>query len=141
MVIGITDIDGVLPKLKINPKEYVTIEHLSYLPQKIKASKLHKDIYLKAKTYDLKECVVQGTRHDYIHLRTYYRSVQLNDSVMKYFEDGIVDFYISLKHKKVKRHFLNYREYENKALTNKDRKRAYTMVDKFVAIPYLEKKH
>ena len=78
-------------------------------------------------------------QNDYVHLKTYFRSYQQNDSCLKYYKDGFADFFVRLKNKKIKRYVSHLRVLENRSLTEKDRKRGAAMVDKYIATPYLEK--
>lgn len=41
--------------------------------------------------------VVTGAKREYIRLRGYYRSYQTNDSTLKYYRDGIVEYYVKCK--------------------------------------------
>lgn len=52
------------------------------------------------KIQKLEDVNVTGKRPHFIRLKGYYRSYQTNDSVMKYFNDGIVEYYINLKNGK-----------------------------------------
>ena len=52
------------------------------------------------KIQKLEDVNVTGNRPHFIRLKGYYRSYQTNDSVMKYFNDGIVEYYINLKNGK-----------------------------------------
>ena len=98
-VVGTTDIEGNLPQ-DLND-ENVTIQHIAYNPKSVKSSLFKKDtpIYLTPIEYQLDAVTVTAKNREYIHLRTYFRSYQLNDSCMKYFRDGYLDFFIDTKHK------------------------------------------
>jgi hypothetical protein len=66
----------------------------------------------------LKEVVVSNKKdkNEYLVLKTYVRSLQINNDRVHYFMDGIVEYYISLKTKKVKLKFLSNRSFENKSI-------------------------
>lgn len=66
----------------------------------------------------LKEVVVSNKKekNQYLVLKTYVRSFQINNDRVHYFMDGIVEYYISLKTKKVKLKFLSNRSFENKSI-------------------------
>lgn len=81
---------------------------------------------------------VTAENREYIHLRTYFRSYQLNDSCMKYFRDGYLDFFINPKHKDVERLVIKVRNFQNDSLIDKDKKRANTLVDKYIYTPNLD---
>lgn len=139
VTVGFTDEQGVLPENISEGK--VTVQHLSYLPKEVERSKLANDtcIRLTPRKYFLDEVSVTSQDNDYIHLRTYFRSYQLNDSCLKYFKDGFADFFIKLKGKKVKRVVSQARLLGNEALMSRDKKRANMLVDKYITTPYLEK--
>lgn len=139
VTVGFTDERGALPR-NINEGK-VTVQHLSYLPKEVERSDLGNDtcIRLTPRKYSLAEVTVAPKDNDYIHLRTYFRSYQLNDSCLKYFKDGFADFFIKLKGKKVKRVVSLARVLENEKLMSVDKKRANMLVDKYITTPYLEK--
>ena len=43
------------------------------------------------KVQKLQDVNITGTRPHYVRLKGYYRSYQTNDSIMKYYNDGIVE--------------------------------------------------
>ncbi len=136
MLIAVSDIDGRIPKLKIN-KDSVSIEHIAYISKKFSAKELGKDVFLEEKSIPLNECLVTAKKVDYMRLRTYYRSYQLNDSVFKYACEGIMDFYIKLSNHKVKSILRAESVYQNKELVAKDKQRANMLSDRYTAQPYL----
>lgn len=137
-VVGTTDIDGNLPQNLDD--EMVTIQHIAYNPENVKSSqfKKGKSIFLSPIGYQLKEVTVTAKNTDYIYLRTYFRSYQLNDSCMKYFRDGFLDFVINIKHKDTERFVQKIRTFQNNELIEKDKKRTNTLVDKYIYTPYLD---
>ncbi len=139
MLIGVTDINGYIPKLEFRDKSPLTIQHLSYIEKKVRQQDFNQDIFLEEKKIDLNECIVTAKRPDYLRLRTYYRSIQHNDSIVKYYEDGVIDFYIKVKNRKVvERHILAFREFQNETLLSKEKKRVNMVVDKYTYTPYLK---
>ncbi len=138
MLIAVSDIDGRIPKLKLN-KESVSIEHIAYITKRLSAKELSKDVFLEEKSIPLNECLVTAKKVDYMRLRTYYCSFQLNDSVFKYAREGIMDFYIKLSNHKVKSILRAESVYQNKELTAKDKQRTNMVSDRYTAQPYLEK--
>ncbi len=137
-VVGTTDIEGNLPQ-DLND-EVVTIQHIAYNPENVKSSLFKKDtpIYLTPIEYQLDAVTVTSKNREYIHLRTYFRSYQLNDSCMKYFRDGYLDFFINPKHKDVERLVIKVRNFQNDSLIDKDKERANTLVDKYIYTPNLD---
>lgn len=139
-VVGTTDIDGNLPQNLNDEDEIVTIQHIAYNPKSVKSSLFKKNtpIYLTPIEYQLNAVTVTAENREYIHLRTYFRSYQLNDSCMKYFRDGYLDFFINPKHKDVERLVIKVRNFQNDSLIDKDKKRANTLVDKYIYTPNLD---
>ena len=137
-VVGTTDIDGNLPQNLSD--EIVTIQHIAYNPENLKSSqfKKSKSVFLAPIDYQLKEVTVTAKNTDYIYLKTYFRSYQLNDSCMKYFRDGFLDFFINVKHKDTERFVQKIRTFQNNELLEKDKKRTNTLVDKYIYTPYLD---
>lgn len=137
-VVGTTDIDGNLPQdLK---DENVTIQHIAYNPKNVKSVLFEKDtpIYLTPIEYQLNAVTVTAENREYIYLRTYFRSYQLNDSSMKYFRDGYLDFFIDTKHKDAEKFVVKVRNFQNNSLIDKDKERANTVVDKYIYTPALD---
>lgn len=137
-VVGTTDIEGNLPQ-HLND-ETVTIQHIAYTPQSIKTSLFKKDapIYLTPIEYQLTAATVTAKNREYIHLKTYFRSYQLNDSCMKYFRDGYLDFFIDTKHKDAEKLVIKIRNFQNDSLIDKDKERVNTLVDKYIYTPNLD---
>lgn len=137
-VIGTTDIDGKLPQ-DLND-EVVTIQHIAYKPKSVKSSLFKEDIpiYLNPIEYQLNAVTVTAKNREYIHLKTYFRSYQLNDSCMKYFRDGYLDFFIDTKHKDAERFAIKIRNFQNDSLIDMDKERANTLVDKYIYTPSLD---
>ena len=137
-VVGTTDIDGNFPQ-DFNDV-VVTIQHIAYNPKSVKSSLFKEDssIYLTPIEYQLDAVTVTAKNREYIHLRTYFRSYQLNDSCMKYFRDGYLDFFIDTKHKDAERLAIKIRNFQNDSLIDKDKKRANTLVDKYIYTPALD---
>ena len=139
--IGLSDMDGCV-HIDGKDGQVFVIKHLSYKPEKVKLSHPANGdtLWLTPVHYNLNEVSVSARQLDYIYLKVYFRSYQQNDSCLKYFKDGIVHYYIPLHGKRVKRHIEASRLLENKGLIAKDRKRANSVVDKYVTTPYLEEK-
>ena len=49
----------------------------------------------------LQDVTISGKQPKFVRLKGYFRSYQHNDSLLKYYEDGIVEYYINLKNEKV----------------------------------------
>lgn len=139
VTVGVTDANGTFPSDLDSGK--VTIMHVAYYPKEVVCQMLGdgSKILLEPRSYSLDELEVSVKQNDYVHLKTYFRSYQQNDSCLKYYKDGFADFFVRLKNKKIKRYVSHPRVLENRNLTEKDRARGAAMVDKYIATPYLEK--
>ena len=96
-----TDAEGFFPK-GLNTNKLI-IQHLSYHSKEIECSELKPNtrISITPKSQMLKEVSVSATAPNFVYLRTYFRSYQLNDSCMKYYKDGFADYFIGSKSKKI----------------------------------------
>ena len=137
-VVGTTDADGNLPRYPTD--EIVTIQHIAYKPESVNTSLFRKDapIALTPASYRLNTAAVTAKKREYIHLTTYFRSCQLNDSCMKYYRDGYLDFFIDTKHNDAERLVIQIRNFQNDSLIGKDKERVGTLVDKYIYTPALD---
>ena len=71
----------------------------------------------------LQDVTISSQRPKFVRLKGYYRSYQHNDSVLKYYVDGIVEYYINLKNEKVDIRMYSSRHLRNEELISKDKKR------------------
>lgn len=77
----------------------------------------------------LQDVTISGKQPKFVRLKGYYRSYQHNDSLLKYYVDGIVEYYINLKNEKVYLRKYGCRYLRNKELISKDKKRAFMLSD------------
>lgn len=141
VTVGISNMQGMLSLQKLKDGKLV-VQHISYYPKELTTADLksRSRIFLIPKSYTLNDVSISFSKKDYIHLRAYFRSYQLNDSCLKYYRDGFVDFFIRLSNKKIKRYISQIRNLGNDSLIAGDRKRANRVVDKYISIPYLEQR-
>ena len=92
------------------------------------------------KIVKLQDVNVTGTRPHYVRLKGYYRSYQTNDSIMKYYNDGIVVYYINLKNGKTDIFSYSNRNLHNSQLVAEDKKRAFMVSDNGTFRPWPEGK-
>ena len=92
------------------------------------------------KIVKLQDVNVTGTRPHYVRLKGYYRSYQTNDSIMKYYNDGIVVYYINLKNGKTDLFSYSKRNLHNSQLVADDKKRAFMVSDDGTFRPWPEGK-
>lgn len=86
----------------------------------------------------LQDVTISQKQPKFVRLKGYYRSYQYNDSVPKYYVDGIVEYYITLKNGKLAVRNCGSRHLRNNMLVNKDRKRAFSLSDQGTFRPWLE---
>lgn len=91
-------------------------------------------------SHTLQDVNVTETRPHYVRMKGYYRSYQHNDSTLKYFVDGIVEYYINLKNGKVDLNKYARRNLRNNILVSQDRKRAFSYNDQGTFRPWPEGK-
>lgn len=88
----------------------------------------------------LQDVTISSQRPKFVRLKGYYRSYQHNDSVLKYYVDGIVEYYINLKNEKVDIRIYSSRHLRNEELISKDKKRAFMLSDQATFRPWPEGK-
>ena len=89
---------------------------------------------------ELQDVTISSQRPKFVRLKGYYRSYQHNDSVLKYYVDGIVEYYINLKNEKVDIRMYSSRHLRNEELISKDKKRAFMLSDQATFRPWPEGK-
>lgn len=87
---------------------------------------------------NLQDVTINSKRPKFVRLKGYYRSYQHNDSVLKYYVDGIVEYYINLKNEKVDLRMYGSRHLRNEELISKDKKRAFMLSDQATFRPWPE---
>lgn len=92
------------------------------------------------KVQNLQDVSITETRPHYVRLKGYYRSYQWNDSVLKYYKDGIVEYFVDLKNNRSDVNVYVSRCMRNSRLISQDRKRAFTYSDDQTGKPWLEDK-
>ena len=134
-IIGRSDIGGHINLQK--GLEY-HISHISYEPK----SFIYSDnniIFLSPSSYDLLEVSVTAKIKKYYHCKVFFRSIEHVDLCLKYYMDGIREFYIDTKSKKVHcgNVLTNYFMSKRKDIAQK--KRNMMIVDRYMALPFLDK--
>ncbi len=120
---------------------------LLFLPSCLQAQETNKSKLTESqmpnhltKVQNLQEVNVTETRPRFVRLKGYYRSYQHNDSILKYYKDGIVEYFINLKNGKVALNRYEGRTMHNSSLIAQDRKRAFTYSDDDTFRPWPEGK-
>ncbi len=148
-LLGTSNINGVLDstvcKMFIaDSNSVITFHHVSYNNLQIESKLLsQKDsIFLNVRDVLLPEVNVtrKGNEPQYVAIKGYYRSYQLDNNIPKYFTDGIVVYYISLKKNILKNRVLEHRSFRNEELINSEKKRKVSITIAAAGIPYIESK-
>ncbi len=134
-VIGRSDMGGYIHLQK--GSEY-HISHISYEPKSLVYDE-DSIILLSPSSYNIPEVTVTAKKKKYYHCKVYFRSIEHVDSCLKYYMDGIREFYIDTKSKKV--HCGNVVTYYfmSKRQDIAQKKRSMMMDDRYTALPYLDK--
>jgi len=146
-LVGTSNINGIidvsnLSKFVYKSTNVIYIQHISYNNLSITYDSLKNTdtLYLNEKPVFLPEVTVtaKSAKPDILVLKGYFRSYQLEDSVPKYYVDGIVEYFISLKNKKpLKMKVLDHRSYRNEELVKKEKQRAYMVSMVSAGVPYI----
>lgn len=134
-VIGSSDMGGYINLQK--GFEY-HISHISYEPK----SFVYNDdsiVFLSPSSYELSEVSVTAKRKKYYHCKVYFRSIEHVDSCLKYYMDGIREFYIDTKSKKVHCGDVVTNYFMSKRQDIAQKKRSMMIVDRYMALPFLDK--
>ena len=135
IVIGRSDMGGYINLQK--GYEY-HISHISYEPK----SFVYNDdsiIFLSPSFYTISEVSVTAKKKKYYHCKVYFRSIEHVDSCLKYYMDGIREFFIDTKSRKVHcgNVVTNYFMSKRKDIAQK--KRSMMIRDSYIALPFLDK--
>ena len=134
-VIGRSDMGGYISLQK--GFEYY-ISHINYRPK----SFVYNDdsiIFLSPSFYTISEVSVTAKKRKYYHCKVFFRSIEHVDSCLKYYMDGIREFFIDTKSKKVHYGNVETNYFMSKRQDIAQKKRSMMIVDKYMALPYLDK--
>lgn len=124
-LIGVTNVGGIFSidlknKIKSSKTEKLAFVNSFFETKIIETNDFNDGAIFKMNPIinELKEVVISPNKDkkQYLILKTYIRSLQINNGKIHYFMDGIVEYYISLKTKKVKIKFISNRSFENKSI-------------------------
>ena len=114
------------------------ISHISYEPRSL----VYNDdgiIFLSPSSYELSEVNVTAKKKKYYHCKVYFRSIEHVDSCLKYYMDGIREFFIDTKSKKVHCGNIETKYFMSKRKDIAQKKRSLMMSDRYMALPFLDK--
>ena len=111
-------------KLPTDGNAEITIQDVAYQTYEGKVKDMPKEVFLKPLSYNLNDIEVKASHPDYIRLKGYFRNYEVNseknDSTLKYYADGIVEYFIPIKGGRVKHRLLEYRSFQSESVKNKD---------------------
>ena len=113
------------------------ISHIGYEPRSLVYDE-DSIILLSPSSHQLSEVTVTAKRKKYYHCKMYFRSIEHVDSCLKYYMDGIREFYIDTKTQKVHcgNDVTNY--FMSKRQDIAQKKRSMMIGDRYTALPLLE---
>ena len=114
------------------------ISHISYEPRSL----IYNDdgiIFLSPSSYDLSEVNVTAKKKKYYHCKVYFRSIEHVDSCLKYYMDGIREFFIDTKSKKVHCGNIVTNYFISKRKDIAQKRRSMMMGDRYMTLPFLDK--
>ena len=134
-VVGRSDMGGYVRLQK--GLEY-HISHIGYEPKSLVFDD-DSIVFLSPSSYELSEVSVTAKRKKYYHCKVYFRSIEHVDSCLKYYMDGIREFFIDTKSKKVHcgNVFTNY--FISKRQDIAQKKRSMMIGDRYIALPFFDK--
>ena len=134
-VIGRSDMGGYINLQK--GFEY-HISHISYEP---KSFVYNEDsiIFLSPLSYKISEVNVTAKKKKYYHCKVFFRSIEHVDSCLKYYMDGIREFFIDTKSKKVHCGNVVTNYFMSKRQDIAQKKRSMMIGDRYMALPFLDK--
>ena len=134
-VIGRSDMGGYIHLQK--GFEY----HISHISYESKSLVYNEDsiIFLTPSSHELSEVNVTAKKKKYYHCKVYFRSIEHVDSCLKYYMDGIREFYIGTKSKKVHCGNIVTNYFMSKRNDIAQKKRSMMIGDRYMALPYLDK--
>ena len=134
-VIGRSDMGGYIHLEK--DAEY-HISHISYESKSL-VYKEDSIIFLSPSSYELSEVNVTAKKKKYYHCKVYFRSIEHVDSCLKYYMDGIREFFIDTKSKKVHCGNIETNYFMSKRKDIAQKKRSMMIGDRYMALPFLDK--
>ena len=115
--------------------------HISHISYESRSLVYNEDsiILLSPSSHQLSEVTVTAKRKKYYHCKVYFRSIEHVDSCLKYYMDGIREFYINTKNKKVHCGNVVTNYFMSKRQDIAQKKRSMMISDRYTALPFLDK--
>ncbi|GAB1417040.1 hypothetical protein MASR2M117_24460 [Paludibacter sp.] len=144
---GITsNLDGTIPLSELlksyeSDSSRVTIQHIAYqnMDLTIGDLKSNTNIVMSERPILLNDIsVYPSSKYDYIVIKGFFRSYQQNNSIFKYYTDGVIEYYIPKKGNQLRFKVTEYRSFRNKILVDKELKESSGVIMKLASIPHIE---
>ena len=134
-VIGRSDMGGYIHLQK--GFEY----HISHISYESKSLVYNEDsiIFLSPSSYKMSEVNVTAKKKKYYHCKVYFRSIEHVDSCLKYYMDGIREFFIDTKSKKAHCGNVVTNYFMSKRQDIAQKERSMMIGDRYMALPFLDK--
>ena len=115
--------------------------HISHIGYEPKSFVYDEDsiVFLSPSSYEISEVSVTAKQRKYYHCKVYFRSLEHVDSCLKYYMDGIREFFIDTKSKKVHLGNVVTNHFMSKRQDIAQKKRRMMMGDRYMALPFLDK--
>ncbi len=115
--------------------------HISHIGYEPKSLVYNGDdiIFLSPSSYIISEVTVTAKKKKYYHCKVYFRSIEHVDSCLKYYMDGIREFYIDTKSRKVHCGNVVTNYFMSKRQDIAQKKRSMMIGDRYIALPFLDK--
>ena len=114
------------------------ISHIGYEPKSL----VYDDdsiIFLSPSSYKISEVSVTAKKKKFYHCKVYFRSIEHVDSCLKYYMDGIREFYVDTKSRKCINGNVVMNRFMSKRQDIAQKKRSLMMSDRYMALPFLDK--
>ena len=134
-VIGRSDMGGYI---KLQKGFEYHISHIGYEPRNIICNN-DSIIFLSPSSYKLSEVNITARKKKYYHCKVFFRSIEHVDSCLKYYMDGIREFFIDTKSKKVHYGNVETNYFMSKRQDIAQKKRSMMIGDRYMALPFLDK--
>jgi len=124
-----------------NKNSSILLQHVAYNNLYLTLDDLKKKSTIKMteRVVPLNEVTIRPQKkYAYIVLKGYYRSYQLDNSIPKYFTDGVVEYYLPLRGNNFKYRLLEFRSYRNQSLLDQQKLRTTTVTMKLAGVPYIK---
>jgi hypothetical protein len=122
-------------KLPTDGNAEITIQDVAYQTYEGKVKDVPKEVILKPLNYNLNDIEVKASHPDYIQLKGYFRNYEVNseknDSTLKCYADGIVEYFIPINGGGVKHRLIEYRSFRKKSSQDKDSTSMMNSLDLF----------